>query len=81
MKLARAAPWLLATLVPAVTWRELGEGLVQAAKNLSGHVFPETFFLVSRWSVGSVPLWLPNEHLGQLFLALLYTQALIRRES
>lgn len=54
--------------------RELFTGAVQAGRDLSGHVFPETFFLVSEWTRGRVPLWLPNARLGQPFAALLYTQ-------
>jgi len=50
-------------------------GEVQAARDLSAHVFPETFFLISRWSHGEVPLWLPHARMGQPFVALLYTQA------
>ncbi len=53
----------------------LFHGEVQAARDLSAHVFPETFFLISRWSAGRVPLWLPNARMGQPFLALLYTQS------
>ncbi len=67
-------PWLLAMLVLAVVFRELAQGLVQAGRDLSAHVFPETFFLVKQWSRGEVPLWLPNARMGQPFAALLYTQ-------
>lgn len=67
-------PFLLAGLVLAVVFRELFIGSVQAGRDLSAHVFPETFFLVSQWTHGHVPLWLPNARLGQPFAALLYTQ-------
>ena len=67
-------PFLLAGLVLVVVFRELFLGKVQAGRDLSAHVFPETFFLVSQWLKGEVPLWLPNARLGQPFLALLYTQ-------
>lgn len=70
----RAWPWLLAAGVLAAGFHELFVGGVQAARDLSGHVFPETAFLVSQWSKGEVPLWLPNARLGQPFLALIYTQ-------
>jgi len=70
----RAWPWLLAAGVLAAGFHELFVGGVQAARDLSGHVFPETLFLVSQWSKGEVPLWLPNARLGQPFLALIYTQ-------
>ena len=67
-------PFLLAGLVLVVVFRELFAGSVQAGRDLSAHVFPETFFLVSQWTGGHVPLWLPNARLGQPFAALLYTQ-------
>ncbi len=67
-------PFLLAGLVLVVVFRELFIGSVQAGRDLSAHVFPETFFLVSQWSKGQIPLWLPNARLGQPFAALLYTQ-------
>ncbi len=67
-------PFLLAGLVLVVIFRELFLGSVQAGRDLSAHVFPETFFLVKQWTHGQVPLWLPNARLGQPFAALLYTQ-------
>jgi len=67
-------PFLLAGLVLAVAFRELFLGSVQAGRDLSAHVFPETFFLISEWTHGHLPLWLPNARLGQPFAALLYTQ-------
>ncbi|MDP1828670.1 MAG: hypothetical protein Q8L48_35720 [Archangium sp.] len=67
-------PFLLAGLVLVVVFRELFLGSVQAGRDLSAHVFPETYFLVSQWTHGHVPLWLPNARLGQPFAALLYTQ-------
>lgn len=68
--------WLVAGVVLAVSARELAVGLVQAARDLSGHDFSDTAVLAERWRAGEVPLWLPNARLGQPFLALLYTQAL-----
>lgn len=67
-------PFLLAALVLGVIFRELFVGSVQAGRDLSAHVFPETSFLVSQWAKGEVPLWLPNARLGQPFAALIYTQ-------
>ncbi|MDP2270693.1 MAG: hypothetical protein Q8K32_08150 [Archangium sp.] len=67
-------PLFLASLVLVVVFRELFVGAVQAGRDLSAHVFPETFFLVSQWTRGEIPLWLPNARLGQPFAALLYTQ-------
>lgn len=67
-------PFFVAGLVLLVAYRELFTGAVQAGRDLSGHVFPETFFLVSQWTKGQIPLWLPNARLGQPFAALLYTQ-------
>ena len=67
-------PFLLAGLVLVVVFRELLLGSVQAGRDLSAHVFPETYFLVTQWTQGHVPLWLPNARLGQPFAALLYTQ-------
>lgn len=67
-------PFLLAGLVLVVVFRELWLGSVQAGRDLSAHVFPETYFLVTQWTQGHVPLWLPNARLGQPFAALLYTQ-------
>lgn len=51
-------------------------GEVPAARDLYGQFFPETWILAERWRALEVPLWLPQERLGQPFLALLYTQAL-----
>jgi hypothetical protein len=67
-------PFLLGGLVLVAVFRELFTGSVQAARDLSAHVFPETFFLISQWTRGEVPLWLPNARMGQPFVALLYTQ-------
>lgn len=70
----RLTPWLLGLVVLGVAFRELAAGQVQAARDLSAHVFPETWFLVKSWAHGEVPLWLPHARLGQPFSALLYTQ-------
>lgn len=67
-------PWALAAVVLVAAFATLFRGEVQAARDLSAHVFPETFYLVERWSRGEVPLWLPHARLGQPFAALLYTQ-------
>lgn len=75
-RLRRALPWALAAGVLAIVFRSLGEGLVQASRDLYAHDFPDTYYLVQRWRQLEVPLWLPNARLGQPFLALLYTQAL-----
>lgn len=70
----RLWPWVLAGAALGASVSALFQGEVQAARDLSAHVFPETYFLVARWSEGQVPLWLPHARLGQPFLALLYTQ-------
>jgi hypothetical protein len=72
----RSGPWLLALVVWGVAFRSLGEGLVQASRDLYAHDFPESWYLAQRWSRLELPLWLPHARLGQPFLALLYTQAL-----
>jgi hypothetical protein len=58
----------------AIAFRDLWQGLVHAGRDLTAHVFPETFWLVEQWSRGELPAWLPHARLGQPFLALLYTQ-------
>ncbi len=68
-------PWALAGVALVAGFASLLHGDVQAARDLSAHVFPETFFLITRWSAGQLPLWLPNARMGQPFAALLYTQA------
>lgn len=73
---ARALPGLWAVVVLGATYRYLGEGVVQAAKDLAGHDFPETWYLVERWRQGELPLWWPHVRLGQPFLATMYTQVL-----
>ncbi|MCC6336338.1 MAG: hypothetical protein IT380_20425, partial [Myxococcales bacterium] len=72
----RLGPWLLALLALAIAFRGLGEGLVQASRDLYAHDFSDTWYLAQRWSQLEVPLWLPHARLGQPFLALLYTQSL-----
>lgn len=74
-RLGHIAPYLLAGVLLAGAYAYLLRGEVQAARDLGAHVFPETFFLISRWATGAVPWWLPNERMGQPFAALLYTQA------
>lgn len=71
----RLGPWLLALLALAVAFRSLGDGLVQASRDLYAHDFADTWYLAQRWGQGEVPLWLPHARLGQPFAALLYTQA------
>jgi Bacterial membrane protein YfhO len=66
----------LALALWLVDFGPLFHGLVQAGKDLSGHDFPETWYLLRRWRAGELPLWLPHARLGQPFLALLYVQAL-----
>jgi hypothetical protein len=65
---------VLAGAVLAWAFRDLWAGQVHAGRDLTAHVFPETFWLVEQWRRGEVPLWLPHARLGQPFLALLYTQ-------
>lgn len=72
--LLRVWPALGATVLCAVSFHWLVRGQVQAARDLYAQFFPETYVLVERWRALEVPLWLPNERLGQPFLALLYTQ-------
>jgi hypothetical protein len=72
----RFGPWLLAVLVLGLAFRTLGEGLVQASRDLYAHDFSETWYLIERWKRFEVPLWLSQARLGQPFLALLYTQSL-----
>lgn len=67
-------PALGATVLCAASFHWLLRGQVQAARDLYAQFFPETFVLIERWRAFEVPLWLPNERLGQPFLALLYTQ-------
>ncbi len=70
----RAWPFAGALLLAIVSFHWLLRGQVQAARDLYAQFFPETHVLVERWRALEVPLWLPNERLGQPFLALLYTQ-------
>lgn len=67
-------PFVLAGVTLGVAFASLFRGEVQAARDLSGHVFAETWFLLDQWRAGHVPLWLPHARLGQPFAALLYTQ-------
>lgn len=67
-------PALGATVLCAASFHWLLRGQVQAARDLYAQFFPETWVLIERWRAFEVPLWLPNERLGQPFLALLYTQ-------
>jgi len=70
----RAWPFAGALLLAVASFHWLLRGQVQAARDLYAQFFPETFVLVERWRALEVPLWLPQERLGQPFLALLYTQ-------
>ncbi len=75
-RLPRVVPWLLAAALATLSARALLQGDVQASRDLYALSFPDTAYLVERWSHGEVPLWQPHARLGQPFLALLYTQAL-----
>jgi len=74
--LRRGWPWATAAFLTLVSFFWLLTGQVQSARDLYAQFFPETYVLIERWRALEVPLWLPNERLGQPFLALLYTQAL-----
>ena len=73
-RLRNIAPWALAFVVLVAGFAFLFRGEVQASRDLAAHVFPETAYLIERWSHGEIPWWLPNARLGQPFAALLYTQ-------
>ncbi len=74
VRLKRAWPAVVASAVLAIAFRDLWAGHLHAGRDLTAHVFPETWWLVQQWSQGEVPTWLPHARLGQPFLALLYTQ-------
>ena len=73
-RLTRVGPWVGALILAVASFHWLLAGQVQSARDLYAQFFPETYVLLERWRALEVPLWLPQERLGQPFLALLYTQ-------